>query len=225
MLIVDIMETEIVKKREGDTNMNFILFFVIPVGLFMGGLGMWAMMESQMTLLPFLGFFFGGILVFALLGGYIYSLWRLGKPNRDRAASYEKTQQILSYRVGSGEYDYIYVNLQNCRASCHRPDGSTSPFSFSEYGYHNVDCSSVLSILRNLEYRLDGYLSVQYKDYAVYDPSVTVTHGTMPGGGDGYYVNVGSYDTGSMPTCAYLYLGEMARQKRREAKKKNSIFR
>lgn len=98
-------------------------------------------------------------------------------------------------------------------------------FSFSEYGYQNVNCSSVLSILRNLEYRLDGYLSVQYKDYAVYDPSVTVTHGTMPGGSDGYYVNVGSYDTGHMPTYAYLYLGEMARQKRSEGKKKGSIFK
>lgn len=205
--------------------MGFILYFCIPVGLFMGGLGMWAMMESQMTLLPFLGFFFGGILVFALLGGYIYFLWRLGKPNRDITESYEKTQRILSYRIGSGEYDYIYVNLQNCRASCHRSDGSSSPFSFSEYGYQNVNSSSVLGILRNLEYKLDGYLTVQYEDFTTYDPSITVTHGTMPGGGDGYYVNVGSYDTVSMPTYAYLYLGEMARQKRSEDKKRGSIFK
>lgn len=206
--------------------MNFILFFVIPVGLFMGGLAMWAMIgQPTITALGSIGFLLGGVLLFVLLGGYIYFLWRIGKPDRDRARTYDRTQQVLSYRLGSGDYDYIRVDLQNCRAVCHRPDGSTSPFSFSEYGYHNVDYSSVLSILRNLEYRLDGYLSVQTKDYAVYDPSVTVTHGTIPGGGDGYYVNVGSYDTGTMPTYAYLYLGEMARQKRREAKKKNSIFR
>lgn len=165
------------------------------------------------------------IFLIVLLAGYGLFLWWLKRPTRERVESYEKTQRILSYRIGSGEYDYIYVNLQNCRASCHRSDGSSSPFSFSEYGYQNVNSSSVLGILRNLEYRLDGYLTVQYKDFTTYDPSITVTHGTMPGGGDGYYVNVGSYDTVSIPTYAYLYLGETARQKRREDKKRDSIFK
>lgn len=206
--------------------MGFILFFCIPFGLFMGGWAMWGMVgQSTITVWDSVGFFFGGVLLFALFGGYIYFWWRVSKPDRDRSRTYKKTQQILSNQLASGEYDYIRVDLQNCHASCHRSDGSSRPFSFSEYGYQNVNCSSVLSILRNLEYRLDGYLSVQYKDYAVYDPSVTVTHGTMPGGSDGYYVNVGSYDTGHMPTYAYLYLGEMARQKRSEGKKKGSIFK
>lgn len=205
--------------------MAFILLFCIPVGLFLGGWAMLAMVgQPTVTTLGSIGYLVGGILFFLLLGGYIYFWWRVSQPDRERNKAYERTQQVLAYRINTGEYDYIYVNLRNCHAVCHRLDGSTSPFSFSEYGYHNVNSSSVLSILRNLEYKLDGYLSVQSEEYAVYDPSITVTHGTMPGGSDGYYVNVGGYDTGHMPTYAYLYLGETARQIRRENKKNNSIF-
>lgn len=205
--------------------MAFILFFCIPVGLFIGGLAMLGSVgQSTVTTLGSIGYLVGGILFFLLLGGYIYFWWKVSQPDRNKNMAYKRTQQILTYRINSGEYDYISVNLKNCCAVCHRLDGSTSPFSFSEYGYHNVNSSSVLSILRNLEYKLDGYLSVQYEDYAVYDPSITVTHGTMPSGSDGYYVNVGGYDTGRAPTYAYLYLGEAARQKCRENKKKNSIF-
>lgn len=70
-----------------------------------------------------------------------------------------------------------------------------------------------------------GILVTQHEDRGFYNPSVTVTHASMPKGSDGYYVSFSDADTVSMPTCAYLYLGEMARQKRREDKKKNSIFR
>lgn len=199
-----------------------LLTVIIPIIIGVLWISFLANLSSIRTLTDI---FVAFIFLIVLPAGYGLFLWWLKKPTRERAESYEKTQRILSYRIGSGEYDYIYVNLQNCRASCHRPDGSSSPFSFSEYGYQTVNSSSVLGILRNLEYRLDGYLTVQYKDFTTYDPSITVTHGTMPGGGDGYYVNVGSYDTVSIPTYAYLYLGEMARQKRREDKKRDSIFK
>lgn len=199
-----------------------LLTVIIPIIIGVLWISFLANLSSIRTLTDI---FVAFIFLIVLPASYGLFLWWLKKPTRERAESYEKTQRILSYRIGSGEYDYIYVNLQNCRASCHRPDGSSSPFSFSEYGYQTVNSSSVLGILRNLEYRLDGYLTVQYKDFTTYDPSITVTHGTMPGGGDGYYVNVGSYDTVSIPTYAYLYLGEMARQKRREDKKRDSIFK
>lgn len=197
-----------------------IAFIVIPLTLFWVGLYMFACaMQTSMTVSSVLLYSLGGVICFLLLVGYIYFLWRLGRDDRERKRKHDLTETILSYRANSGEFDYIYVDLNTCRAYCCRPDGSNSPFSFSEYGYREVNSSSILGILRNLEYKLDGFLVVQSKEFAVYDPSIKITHGTMPGGGDGYYVDMGGYETGNMPTCAYLYLGETARQKRAAAKR------
>lgn len=207
--------------------MAFILYFCIPVGLFIGGLAMLGTVGQPMvTTLESVGFFFGGVLFFALLGGYIYFLWRTRQPHRESVRKYNDMKETLSNRMGSGEYDYIYVDMKNYSAYCYRPDGSFRELSFREYGYRDVsDSGSLMYVLKDLERRLDGYLVTQHEDRGFYNPSVTVTHASMPKGSDGYYVSFSDADTVSMPTCAYLYLGEMARQKRREDKKKNSIFR
>lgn len=202
------------------TAIILIVAVITPFALLILGMHLITVMfEAPASALETVGYLCGGLLCFVLLAGYIYAIWRVHRADRNRNAGYEATVNILSNRANSGEFTHIYVNLKTCSAYLCRADGSQKPFSFYEYGYNDVNSSSILGILRNLEYKLDGFLSVQYEDYAVYDPSITVTHGTIPGGGDGYYVNVGGYDTGSMPTCAYLYLGDVARQKRNEAKR------
>lgn len=139
--------------------MAFILYFCIPVGLFIGGLAMLGTVGQPMvTTLESVGFFFGGVLFFALLGGYIYFLWRTHQPHRESVRKYNDMKETLSNRMGSGEYDYIYVDMKNYSAYCYRPDGSFRELSFREYGYRDVsDSGSLMYVLKDLERRLDGY--------------------------------------------------------------------
>ena len=124
--------------------------------------------------------------------------------------------------VGSGCYSYIRVDFNSnpiYYATCYKSDGSSSKYSFNQYGHNGVSQSEALKMLRDLDYRLNGYLKINYTEIGGYDSSITVTPGAMPGGGDGYYISVGDCGTSNVPTCAFLYLGETARQKRLENKK------
>ena len=61
-----------------------------------------------------------------------------------------------------------------------------------------------------------------------YDPTISVTHGITPGGGDGYYISSKGYGTANIERAAYLYLGENARKRRqadRERAKAKSKLR
>lgn len=87
-------------------------------------------------------------------------------------------------------------------------------FNFYRHGYADLGRDQILSILRTLENRLNGYLKIHYEEISGYDPTISVTHGTTPGGGDGYYISSKGYGTSSIERAAYLYLGENARKHR-----------
>lgn len=140
---------------------------------------------------------------------------------REAEKSLSLTDSFYNY-AGSGGYSCIRVDFNRnmvYSAVCYNPDGSSSTFSFNRYGYDGVSQDEAMRILRDLDYRLNGYLVVGHKEIGGYDSSVSVTSGIMPGGGEGYYVNIGNYGTANIPTYACLYLGETARQKRLENKK------
>lgn len=99
-------------------------------------------------------------------------------------------------------------------------------FNFYRHGYADLGHDQILSILRTLENRLNGYLQIYYEEIGGYDPTISVTHGITPGGGDGYYISSKGY--GNIERAAYLYLGENARKRRqadRERAKAKSKLR
>jgi len=153
---------------------------------------------------------------------FAYTLVKDIIPQKKEAErSMSLTDSFCNY-AGSGGYSCIRVDFSRnmvYSAVCYNPDGSSSIFSFNRYGYNGVSKDEAMRMLRDLDYRLDGYLVVGQKEIGGYDSSVSVTPGIMPGGGEGYYVNIGNYDTTTIPTYACLYLGETARQKRLENKK------
>ena len=114
--------------------------------------------------------------------------------------------------------DYIWVGLQFDRIdSLYNglwfKSASREPcdcFNFMNHGYERVDERKMLEILQNLEKLTGGYLKVYKKEIGGYDPSITITHGTMPGGSDGYYVSTGGYDTSIINESAYVILGNEA---------------
>lgn len=101
-------------------------------------------------------------------------------------------------------------------------------FNFYRHGYADLGHDQILSILRTLENRLNGYLQIYYEEIGGYDPTISVTHGITPGGGDGYYISSKGYGTANIERAAYLYLGENARKRRqadRERAKAKSKLR
>ena len=93
-------------------------------------------------------------------------------------------------------------------------------FNFYRHGYADLGHDQILSILRTLENRLNGYLQIYYEEIGGYDPTISVTHG--------YYISSKGYGTANIERAAYLYLGENARKRRqadRERAKAKSKLR
>lgn len=179
-------------------------------------------------------FIFIIVTLFVLPIGYGFFLYRLKKPDIDRRVNMESLLTDLCDFAQSD--DYIWVGLEFGRLDSiynglwfkSRHKKYCDCFNFNDHGYEYVDEQRMLEILRKLEKRTGGYLTISTKEIGGYDPSVTVTHGTMPGGGDGYYVNVGGYDTAKINTSAYVILGDEAVRWRKAAKdharaKKNGL--
>lgn len=169
-------------------------------------------------------FIFLIVTLFVLPIGYGYFLYRLKKPDIDRRANMNALLTDL-YNFAQSD-DYIWVGLDFDRfnstynglwfKSKHKE--YCDCFNFNDHGYERVDEQKMLEILRKLEKRTGGYLTISTEEIGGYDPSVTVTHGTMPGGGDGYYVNVGGYDTAKINKSAYVILGDEAERWRQAAR-------
>lgn len=172
-------------------------------------------------------FIFLIVTLFVLPIGYGYFLYRLKKPDIDRKKNYNDLIERLCNFAHSD--NYICIGVEFNRGTSNNYTGLYYYLShggqwyyFNQNGFANLNQEQILGVLRTLERRLDGYLKIYYEDYAVYCPSATITHGTMPGGSDGYYVNTSSYETGRTETYAYLYLGETAKKRRLEDKNKKS---
>lgn len=166
--------------------------------------------------------------------GYGYFLWRRIQPELERKKNNEALMNDL-YNFAMSD-DYIWVGLQfNGISTLYNglwfKSASREPcdcFNFAGHGYECVDERKMLEILQNLENRTGGYLKIYKKEIGGYDPSITVTRGTMPGGSDGYYVSAGGYDTSIINESAYVILGDEAeryRQADRDRAKAKSKLR
>lgn len=166
--------------------------------------------------------------------GYGYFLWRRAQPELERQRNNESLMNDL-YNFAMSD-DYIWVGLQFDRINSLYnglwfKSASREPcdcFNFMNNGYERVNERKMLEILQNLEKLTGGYLKVYKKGIGGYDPSITITHGTMPGGGDGYYVSTGGYDTSIINESAYVILGNEAerwRQADRDRAKAKSKLR
>ena len=173
------MEAGIIKDREGELYMGFILYFCIPFGLFVGGLAMLGMIgQPATTTLGSAGFCFGGVLLFALLGGYIYFLWRVNHPGQERVS--EKKQEnfdslideLCRYAHSDG-YVSIYaelppdtihysgtMNYYDCIHFKSSKKGFPDTFSFEQYGYAPIARERMPAVFNALRDRLDGCIVV-----------------------------------------------------------------
>ncbi len=159
--------------------MGFILYFCIPFGFFMGGLAMLGMIgQPAITTLGSAGFFFGGVLLFALLGGYIYFLWRVNHPGQERVS--EKKQENFDSLVDelcryarSDDYVSIYaelppdtihysgtMNYYDCIHFKSSKKGFPDTFLFEQYGYAPIARERMPAVFNALRDRLDGRIVV-----------------------------------------------------------------
>lgn len=193
---------------------------IIPFALFLGGLGLLGEAVSNAKKLigisSIIPYALGGIGCWVLLVIYIYLL--VGA-DMAKAKNRQKLLDELCEFAYSDNYICISIRFD------HMPTEGYSGlyyslgrggawFNFYRHGYANLGHDQVLSILRTLENRLDGYLQIYYEEVGGCDPTISVTHGTTPGGGDGYYIHSRGYGTANIERAAYLYLGENARKRR-----------
>ena len=217
---------------------NLIILFIIPCALFMGGLGLLGEATSNakkiMDTSSIIPYVLGGIGCWILLIGYIYFLYRLIKPDRDKTKNRKKLLDELCEFACSD--NYICISIKFDRMPTEGYSGlyyslghGGAWFNFYRHGYADLGRDQILSILRTLESKLNGYLKIHYEEIGGYDPTISVTHGTTPGGGDGYYISSKGYGTANIERAAYLYLGENARKQRQadrdRAVKRNSLKR
>lgn len=224
-----IIDKEDVDQRGRDFSMYIGAIFII---LLWYSFGKAALNRPPESIADFVTVFVVVILIPVIYG---YIVYRIKKPDWDRKKNRALLIADISKLAESDDYTCLYVKFDQWNSTypaiyySHKTRSTCDCYSFQKHGYANLSESEILSIMRSLESRLDGYLKIAYKEIGGYDPSVTVTHGTMPGGGDGYYVNVGGYDTANIPVAAYLYIGENAKKQRQfdknSAKKKSSLKR
>lgn len=159
---------------------------------------------------------------------YGYFLWRRAKPTLDSWANYDCLLHDLINFIQQDD-DYIWVGLEFSKTPCGLYNSlwfkdkyitDYNCFNFNTHGYDSVSEQQMLRILRDLEGRTGGYLKIYTGELGGYTPSVTVTPGIMPGGGEGYYVNVGDYDTCTYVKSAYLILGDEAEKYRQADRNK-----
>lgn len=167
------MQGIIVYIKRGGIYMIFIAYFCIPVGLFLGGLAMLAMIgQPTVTTLGSIGYLVGGILFFLLLGGYIYFLWRGSHPGQGRVSK-EKQENFDSlidelYRYArSDDYVSIYaelppgtMNYYDCIHFKSSKSGFPEEFSFEQYGYAPIARERMPAVFNALRDRLDGRIVV-----------------------------------------------------------------
>ena len=165
--------------------------------------------------------------------GYGYFLWKRKQPNKTRKSNLESLVNDLCNFAHSD--NYICISIRFDRMPTEGYSGlyyslgrGGAWFNFYRHGYADLGHDQKLSILRTLENRLNGYLQIYYEEIGGYDPTISVTHGITPGGGDGYYISSKGYGTANIERAAYLYLGENARKRRqadRERAKAKSKLR
>lgn len=162
-------------------------------------------------------FIFIFVVLIVMPVGYAYLVWRRIKPIRDKKINNESLLRDLYNFAMKDDYIWVGLDFNKRYASLYnglwfksRNKKDCDFFNFNEHGYVSVDTDKMIDILRQLEHRTGGYLKITNKEIGGYSPSVSVTHGTMPGGGDGYYVNVGGYDSAIIPQSAYVILGDEA---------------
>ena len=213
--------------------MNFLLYVAIPGFILLWWYG--AIKALTQRAPETIGDFVFLFVVFIVAPiGYGYFLWRRAQPELERQRNNESLMNDL-YNFAMSD-DYISVGLQFDRINSLYnglwfKSASREPcdcFNFMNNGYERVNERKMLEILQNLEKLTGGYLKVYKKEIGGYDPSITITHGTMPGGGDGYYVSTGGYDTSIINESAYVILGNEAerwRQADRDRAKAKSKLR
>lgn len=159
--------------------MAFILFFCIPVGLFIGGLAMLGSVgQSTVTTLGSIGYLVGGILFFLLLGGYIYFLWRVNHPGQVRVSkkkqeNFDSLVDELCRYARSDDYVSIYaelppdtihysgtLNYYDCIHFKSSKRGFPEEFSFEQYGYAPIARERMPAVFNALRDRLDGRIVV-----------------------------------------------------------------
>lgn len=213
--------------------MNFLLYVAIPGFILLWWYGAIKAL-TQMAPETIGDFVFLFVVFIVAPIGYGYFLWRRAQPELERQRNNESLMNDL-YNFAMSD-DYIWVGLQFDRINSLYnglwfKSASREPcdcFNFMNNGYERVNERKMLEILQNLEKLTGGYLKVYKKEIGGYDPSITITHGTMPGGGDGYYVSTGGYDTSIINESAYVILGNEAerwRQADRDRAKAKSKLR
>ena len=159
--------------------MGFILYFCIPFGLLSGGLAMLGTVgQPTVTTLGSVGFFFGGVLCFALLGGYIYFLWRVNHPGQGRVSkkkqeNFDSLIDELCRYARSDDYVSIYaelppdtihysgtMNSYDCIHLKSSKRGFPDTFSFEQYGYAPIARERMPAVFNALRDRLDGRIVV-----------------------------------------------------------------
>ena len=200
-----------------------MIAIIIPFALFLGGLGLFGEATSNaqklMGISSVIPYALGGIGCWVLLVIYIYLLVRAYQPDRAKTENRKKLLDELCEFARSD--NYICISIRFDRMPTEGYSGlyyslgrGGAWFNFYRHGYADLGHDQILSILRTLENRLNGYLQIYYEEIGGYDPTISVTHGTTPGGGDGYYISSKGYGTANIERAAYLYLGENARKRR-----------
>lgn len=199
-----------------------MIAIIIPFALFVGGL--WLLGEAASNAQGLMGissvipYVLGGIGCWVLLVIYIYLLV---SPDIAKTKNRKKLLDELCEFARSD--NYICISIRFDRMPTEGYSGlyyslgrGGAWFNFYRHGYVNLGQDQILSILRALESRLNGYLKIYYEEVGGYDPTISVTHGITPGGGDGYYISSKGYGTANIARAAYLFLGENARKRRQE---------
>lgn len=199
-----------------------MIAIIIPFALFLGGLGLLGEATSNaqnlMGISSVIPYVLGGIGCWVLLVIYIYLLV---EPDITKTKNRKKLLDELCEFARSD--NYICISIRFDRMPTEGYSGlyyslgrGGAWFNFYRHGYVNLGQDQILSILRALESRLNGYLKIYYEEVGGYDPTISVTHGITPGGGDGYYISSKGYGTANIARAAYLFLGENARKRRQE---------
>lgn len=200
-----------------------LVIFVAVILLLSGGFGGIGMALSNasngMSISSIVAYALGGIACWGILAGGIYFAIKSMQPHWEQAKNRDNLLDDLYNYAYSDDYICICIEFNRGLTATYSAlyyslGHGGSWYNFNQHGYSGTNYSQILDFLRTLERRLNGYLKIHYEEICGYDPSITVTHGTMPGGGDGYYVSTGGYDTANVPRAAYLYLGENAKKHR-----------
>lgn len=168
------MQGIIVYIKKGGIYMIFIAYFCIPVGLFLGGWAMLAMIgQSTVTTLGSIGYLVGGVLFFLLFGGYIYFLWRTSahgknRPSMQQQENFNSLIDELCKYARSDNYVSIYVELPlhspyyDCINFKAAGKGFSEKFSFEQHGYAMVRKERMPAVSNALKNRLDGRIVINH---------------------------------------------------------------